>query len=287
MHQKIRQLGSTLIELVMAIAAIGVLGVVASIFIRAPIDSYFASARRAALTDEADTAVRRMARDIRKALPNSIRTSWLNISSNGQCFEFIPTRTGGRYRAELSSLGEGDTLDFVAADGSFNMLGDNGALPANQQTQVNDVVAVYNLGISGDDAYVGDNTSQVSQVSQVSSVNGGPETNLSIASKLFPQALGGKRFHVIPGDENVVAYVCSSDGKLRRTVRTFTNAVCPATGPILASHVGSCNFVYSGSDLERNEPIQLSLTLTDSGETVNLYQQIYVNNTPINSIRWN
>ena len=281
MHQKIRQFGSTLIELVMAIAAIGVLGVVASIFIRAPIDSYFASARRAALTDEADTAVRRMARDIRKALPNSIRTSWLNISSNGQCFEFIPTRTGGRYRAELSSLGGGDTLDFVAADGSFNMLGYNSALPANQQTRVNDVVAVYNLGISGDDAYAGDNTSQVSGVVD------GLETNLSIASKLFPQALGGKRFHVIPGDENVVAYVCSSDGKLRRTVRTFTNAVCPATGPILASHVSSCNFVYSGSDLERNEPMQLSLTLTNSGETVNLYQQIYVNNTPINSIRWN
>ena len=281
MHQKIRQLGSTLIELVMAIAAIGVLGVVASIFIRAPIDSYFASARRAALTDEADTAVRRMARDIRKALPDSIRTSWPTITSNGQCFEFIPTRTGGRYRAELSSLGGGDTLDFVAADGSFNMLGYNSALPANQQTRVNDVVAVYNLGISGDDAYAGDNTSQVSGVVD------GLETNLSIASKLFPQALGGKRFHVIPGDENVVAYVCSSDGKLRRTVRTFTNAVCPATGPILASHVSSCNFVYSGSDLERNEPMQLSLTLTNSGETVNLYQQIYVNNTPINSIRWN
>ena len=281
MHQKIRQLGSTLIELVMAIAAIGVLGAVASIFIRAPIDSYFASARRAALTDEADTAVRRMARDIRKALPDSIRTSWPTITSNGQCFEFIPTRTGGRYRAELSSLGGGDTLDFVAADGSFNMLGYNSALPANQQTRVNDVVAVYNLGISGDDAYAGDNTSQVSGVVD------GLETNLSIASKLFPQALGGKRFHVIPGDENVVAYVCSSDGKLRRTVRTFTNAVCPATGPILASHVGSCNFVYSGSDLERNEPMQLSLTLTNSGETVNLYQQIYVNNTPINSIRWN
>ena len=281
MHQKIRQFGSTLIELVMAIAAIGVLGAVASIFIRAPIDSYFASARRAALTDEADTAVRRMARDIRKALPDSIRTSWPTITSNGQCFEFIPTRTGGRYRAELSSLGGGDTLDFVAADGSFNMLGYNSALPANQQTRVNDVVAVYNLGISGDDAYAGDNTSQVSGVVD------GLETNLSIASKLFPQALGGKRFHVIPGDENVVAYVCSSDGKLRRTVRTFTNAVCPATGPILASHVGSCNFVYSGSDLERNEPMQLSLTLTNSGETVNLYQQIYVNNTPINSIRWN
>jgi MSHA biogenesis protein MshO len=115
----------------------------------------------------------------------------------------------------------------------------------------------------------------------------GTETTLYIAPKLFPRALGGKRFHVIPGDENVVAYVCGTDGKLRRTVRTFADASCPATGAILASHVGSCNFVYNGSDLERNEPMQLGISLTDAGESVSLYQQIYVNNTPINSIRWN
>ena len=281
MHRKIRQIGSTLIELVMVIAAIGVIGSVASIFIRAPIDGYFASARRAALTDEADTAVRRMTRDIRKALPNSIRTALPNSTGNPQCFEFIPTRTGGRYRADVDNAGNGDTLDFAAADASFNMLGRNSALPANEQTRINDVVAVFNLGVPGADAYAADNTSLVLGVID------GIETNISIVSKLFPRSTGGKRFHVIPVGENVVAYVCGNDGKLRRTARTFASASCPTTGTILASHVSSCKFVYDGSDLERNEPIQLYLSLTDTGETVNLYQKIYVNITTINSIRWN
>ncbi len=269
------QRGFTLLELIIVIAVIGVIGAVVAIFLKSSIDAYFASARRAALTDVADTALRRMARDIRKALPNSIR------NPNPQCLEFIPTKTGGRYRAEDDVGGDGDILNFVQADTSFNMLGRNSDLPVDQQIRVNDVVAVYNLGILGANAYAADNTSRVTGV-----VNG-TESSISIVSKRFPLALGGKRFHVIPADENVVAYVCSNDGKLRRTVRAFAAAACPATGAILASHVGSCNFVYNGADLERNEPARLSITLTDSGETIRLYHQIYVNNTPINSIRWN
>lgn len=281
MRQKILQRGVTLVEFIVVIAIIGVISAIATIFIKAPIDSYFASARRAAMTDVADTSVRRMARDIRKALPDSIRTALPNSIGSPQCLEFIPTRMGGRYRAEVDIVGKGDTLDFTAADTSFNMLGRNSELPADEQIRVNDVVAVYNLGLPGADAYAADNTSLVSGVVD------GAETTISIASKLFPLATGGKRFHVIPGGENVVAYVCSNDGKLRRTVRAFADAACPATGAILAYNVGSCNFVHDGSDLERNEPVHLSITLTDTGETVSLYQQVYVINTPINSIRWN
>ena len=92
-----RHHGFTLVELVMVIAIMGVIGAVVAVFMRSPIDAYFDSARRAALTDVADTAVRRMARDVRKALPNSLRLP--SSGSPGSCIEFIPTKTGGRYRA--------------------------------------------------------------------------------------------------------------------------------------------------------------------------------------------
>lgn len=267
MRQKIPQSGFTLIELVMVIVIMGVIGGIVAVFMKSPIDAYVDSARRAALTDVADTAVRRMARDIRKALPNSI------LNPNNQCLEFIPTKTGGRYRADVDAAGNGDTLNFAAADTTFNMLGNNGDFPADQQIQVNDVVAVYNLGINGADAYAADNTSVVSKV-----VNG-TETEITIASKQFPLASGSNRFHVIPGGENVVAYVCNG-GNLFRTARAFSGAACPTTGAILARNVGSCNFVYNGSDLQRNALVQLSITFTDGGETVSLYHEVHTDNTP-------
>ncbi len=261
------QRGFTLVELIMVIVIMGVIGGTVAVFMKSPIDAYFASARRAALTDVADTAVRRMARDIRKALPNSIS------NPNSQCLEFIPTKTGARYRAEVDAAGNGDILNFATADISFNMLGRNSDLPADQQIQVNDVVAVYNLGINGANAYAADNTSEVS------SVVSGTETAITVASKQFPLASGSNRFHVIPGGENVVAFVCNG-GTLRRTVRAFAGTACPTTGAILANNVSSCNLVYNGSDLQRNALVQLSIAFTESGETVSLYHEVHVNNTP-------
>jgi prepilin-type N-terminal cleavage/methylation domain-containing protein len=75
MRRTSTQRGFTLVELIMVIVIMGVIGGMVSVFMKSPIDAYVDSARRAALTDVADTAVRRMARDIRKALPNSLRQS--------------------------------------------------------------------------------------------------------------------------------------------------------------------------------------------------------------------
>lgn len=254
----------------MVIVITGIIGGMVAIFIKKPVDAYFDSARRAALTDVADTAVRRMSRDIHKALPNSVRTP------SNQCIEFIPTKTGGRYRAETNSAGLGNPLDFTVADTSFDLLGQNSTLPADQQISTGDVIAVYNLGAGINDAYAGDNTATVSSVATGALAN---ETNITISSKLFPLASGSKRFHVIPSNEKVVAYVCSG-GKLYRTAsNTFTSA-CPTTGAILANHVSACSFIYNGSDLQRNGLVRLTIKFTDNAETVSLYHEVHVNNTP-------
>jgi MSHA biogenesis protein MshO len=264
-----------LIELIMVIVLLGVIGGMVSVFIKGPIDAYFASARRTALTDEADTTVRRMGRDLRKALPNSIRTP--STSPPGQCLEFIPTKTGGRYRANLNTAGGGDFLDFSVADNSFNMLGRSGALPANQRMAAGDVIAVYNLGIAGADAYSENNTATVQAVPTESALAG--ESHILISPKLFPLASGSNRFQVIPANKKVVAYVCRG-GQLFRTVSTTFSSSCPATGPVLASKVSACHFDYSGSDLQRNALVRVVIGLTDSGESISLQREVHVNNTP-------
>ena len=275
-HPYTHQQGFTLVEMVMVIVILGVIGATVAVFIRKPVDAYFDSSRRAAMTDVADTAVRRISRDIGRALPNSIRPT-----TGSQCLEFIPTRTGARYRAAADSGVAGDQsaaiLDFTLADTSFHMLGNSGAVQADQQIQVGDVIAVYNLGIPGADAYAGDNTSAVTGVTP------GAETTITIAAKQFPLASGSSRFHVIAANEKIVSYVCSGGKLLRSSNHAYGNS-CPSTGAtvsVLAGNVASCAFVTSVPDLQRNALVQLSLRLTDtSGESVSLYHEVHVDNTP-------
>jgi MSHA biogenesis protein MshO len=292
-----RQRGFTLVELVMVIVILGIVGGMVAVFMRAPIEAYFATGRRAALTDVADTAVRRMSRDIRKALPNSVRTSVVNGSD--ACLEFIPTRTGARYREQDRTTGDGKGLSFAAADGAFNMLGRNADWSADQQIKVNDLIAVYNLGITSATAYNGDNVARVSALAADTS-SGSEETTITLSpAKQFPLESGSKRFHVVPVEESVVAYVCTGS-TLRRfatqgltTGPLFTSSATNfcgtsaqlASAPIIASNVSCADtaFTYSPyTDLQRNGLIQISIKLFDASntESVSLYHQMNVSNSP-------
>jgi len=277
MPDQTAQRGFTLIEAVMVIMITGIIGAVVAVFIKSPIDAYFDLERRAALADEADTAVRRMARDIRTALPNSVRVS------GSTCLELIPTKTGGRYRTEVDTAGLGNPLNFAGADTAFDMMALSSSLPVEQRIASGDVIAVYNLGIAGADAYAGDNTSAVSGAPAAGALSG--ETTISIASKQFPLESGSNRFHVIPKDEQTISYVCSGQNLYRVARSNISSAMrCTTTGgSLLASHLatsGGCSFYYTGSDLERNALVQIMLGLTDGGESVNLYHEVHVNNTP-------
>lgn len=268
------QRGFTLVELVMVIVIMGVIGGIVAVFMRSPIEAYIATSRRAALTDVADTAVRRMARDIRRALPNSIRSS-------ASCIEFIPTKTGGRYRVEEAVSGDDTSLDFSKADSTFNMLGSNSSLPAAQRIAANDLVVVYNLGIAGADAYAADNYTAVTSVGSEAA----GETPININGMQFPLASGSNRFHVVDNAEPQVAYVCSA-GKLHRNVASAPSAAlsCAASGALIATNVNCAqsSFSYSGSDLTRNALVSMVLSLQDSSgtETVTLQHEVHVSNTP-------
>lgn len=279
------QRGVTLVELIVALVVLGALLPLVSMFVRDQIEGYTDVVRRAELVDIADSASRRMARDLQRALPNSVRTP------DTSCVEFIPTRAGGRYRLEKDAGGAGDPLDFSAEDTAFDLFGDN------PDIAVGDLVAVYNLGIPGAaDAYdLSPATSTVANVTAIEAGDLSGETKLRIGKKEFPLASPSNRFHVIPGAEQVVSYVCigpddllhgNGQKTLYRQVRSLPYpkpGACPAAAAgaaILATNVARCEFVYSEGFLQRMGLVSISLEITRAHETIRLHRQVNVTNTP-------
>lgn len=269
--------GFTLVEMIIVIVITSIIAAIVAVFLYSPVRGYFDSARRAELTDIADTALRRVSRDLHLALPNSVRVS-------GAAVEFLQTRTGGRYRADPATSGASvgcgsladDTLDFTTSDTCFEVLG--GLNPA---AVVGDLVVVYNLGIDDATAYAGDNSSAVTGI---------VGNKISINTKQFPFESPGNRFQVVSGP---VSYVCSGvgtnangdgTGELRRYSGYAVSLAqsVPPGGPsaLLASRVSACSFVYEPGVTERSGLVSLQLQISEAGETVSLYHEVHVSNAP-------
>ena len=105
--------GFTLIEAVLVITVTGALFAVVAQFIVPPVQAYLATVARAGMVDQADLSLRRIGRDLRAALPTSVR-----VNGTGLEIEFIPVTAGARYATEGSGA-----LDFGTVDTSFDVVG--------------------------------------------------------------------------------------------------------------------------------------------------------------------
>lgn len=279
-----RQRGFTLIEAIVTLIVLATVGALVGMFIRFPIESYFDTERRARLTDRADTALRRIARDLRLALPNSVRV----MTDDGvQYLEFMQTRTGGRYRVDPASSGSGavlNPLDFTINDTSFQVIGSPPVHVAGEY------LVVANLGAgSGADAYRGDNISPISAISAAAA--GGEITFGGAGGFRFPVPSPGYRFFIV---DSRVTYRCDpATGELRRNwsyglppTGDGTQAAPPeaAASALLAEGVTACTITYDSNVANtRTGVVSISLTLADPQaveESVTLFHQVHVSNIP-------
>jgi MSHA biogenesis protein MshO len=273
--------GVTLFEMIGVIAITGILAAAVAVFIRRPVEGYIDAARRAELSDIADTALRRITRDLRTALPNSIR---ITAAGGVTYLEYLQTSGGGRYRSDVDSSGAGNPLDFVnpPGDSSFDVIGPMPTMAAG------DSIVIYNLNwdpaIATANAYVGDNRAAYAS-------NTATTITLSAAT-LFPYASPGKRFQVV---QQPVTYACDpSGGKNVRRIAGYAiqsaqpNNVAAAplsTAPsnvLLATAITACSFSYVAASgaTQRTGVVSLSLQVEQAGEKVQLFQQVHVNNVP-------
>ncbi len=282
MSQRRESAGFTLIEAVLAIVITGILAGIVAVFIAGPIRSYVDTARRAELVAAADIALRRMSRDVHLALPNSLRTV-----TNG--FEFVLTKAAGRYRDSGDGSTGGNVLSFTsAASTDFDVLG---PMPALTTGASGDFIVVYNLGpgFAPANAYDCSATPPGCNIARVASL---PAANtVRLASNVFgaqtpPLPSPSSRFQVVADADKVIRYTCTGGVLTRQAGCSLaTPSACPDAGVRLAGGGGvsaSCTFDLATTALARNAMLAVQLTLTDSigGESVTLFEQIRVDNTP-------
>jgi MSHA biogenesis protein MshO len=273
--------GFTMIEMIVAIVVTGIVAALVTMFVHNAIQTYFDVAHRADLTDTADTALRRISRELHGALPNSVR------AASPQAIEFLPTKGGGRYRAAQNCSGActGNSLSFDTAVNSFDVIGPSITLTSGDQ------IVIYNLGIAGADAYSGN--SGVNDNRRPYSGAGGSLSTIPITSNgnSFPFDSPSHRFQVI---STPVSYFCDlTAGTLTRywgyaiqtsqpTTAAALNTLVAISGgsALLAQNVTDCQFTYTNGITQSNGIVSLRLSLTQNGETVSLLHEVHVNNVP-------
>ncbi|MBU6459327.1 MAG: type II secretion system GspH family protein [Proteobacteria bacterium] len=263
--------GFTLVELVIVMVIVAILVAVTAMNVRQPVEAYLDATTNARLTGAALTATQFMRRELREALPNSVRVT----QAGGKIYlEFLHTVSAGQYRVGAP----GNSLDFTSSGaGSFDVLSPPVLVPANAY------VAIYNLGIPGDNAYAGDDVRQVTTsgaaLSTISYVAG---------SEPFPIDPSNHRFMIV---DTPVSYVCSPDAAdpASGTITRYSGYPLSLSQPtdftqgtssLLVSDVSDCSMIYTPGAIQREGLVSMSLTLAEGSASATLYSQASINNEP-------
>ena len=284
--------GFTLVELIVVIVLIGALAAVSAVFIVNPFRASEDLANRADLVDGADSALDRITRETRSALPGSVR-----VHDGGAHLEFIKIRVGGRYR-EGNDNGEEFAcedlrFDRQESDDCFEVLGglavdDDDVDPRDAGTDCadgtgdcisvgNQVQTTDNEDLVGDrpDAYERENIAALTDLEDDGDVL---HYDMDDEDGVFVEGSPQNRFYIF---HDVVSYRCEGD-ELRRYrsygLQSGEPDLDDEPSALLAGSVQSCDF--DDSQLSAQGVLAFELELARQGESIRLLDQARVVNSP-------
>lgn len=290
--------GYTLVEAVVTIVIVGVLAGIAAVFIVRPMQGYADLSRRAALVEAGESALRRMARDIRLALPNSVRRQ---NPASGFALELIPTLDGAKYNIRGTDY---ERLRFNGDD-NFDVFG----CFRNPATKTLSGIrlAINSRGVSPDEVYA-DAQRPVGQESLITPASGltvtfDPATLCPSSGwdhiTLKDPATGNLREHNFRGESpnqrlfvvtTAVSYVCDiAAGTLTRyagyaipqtqPVTAADFAALGATGAVVVDRIEACNVTTTTDEVRNRGLVTLTLTLKSEDERIRLIHQAALDNS--------
>ena len=283
-----RARGFTIIELVVTITLTAIVIAITAFLISGPVRAYADQARRSELVAAADNALLNVTRDVRRAVPNSTRVA---TTATTAALEMLSSIDAVRYRASGALGSPAMELDFTTPDGSFSTLGKftHVTHPFSSTARY---LSVYNIGISGADAYELANVMTPAGTTITIGDGANPGEDVVTMSPAFKFAYGSpaKRIYLVEGP---ITYLCDlTEGTLRRfsnysiaanQAQRDTTAELVAAGAanaLLARNVTACVFSYAAGTSQRAGLVTATLTVSKNSELVRLLEQVHVENAP-------
>jgi len=290
-----RDSGFTLIELILVILITGILAGILFTILRGPVQSSLDVQQRAELVGVAETALQRMAREVRLALPNSVRVT------GGTAVEFLRTVDGGRYRErapgdQFQPNRNSDSFDVLGGLVNATIIDDDGTNSNDCITGNSDCLVIFNTGQPATvaeatstgksaNAWLGISTNYDGNIATVSNVTTPAGDSLSydnsdVPGWKFAFESPRQRFQVV---DTPVSYICSG-GEITRYDNYSIQPVQPVppavAGNLLIDRVSACNFTYDPGTSTRVGLLTFSITISDGGQEITLLQQVQVENLP-------
>lgn len=280
-----RQEGFTLIEMIVTLVILGILAAGTSGFIVRSVEGYRDTARRDQLASTARLAAERISRELRGALPNSIRVS-------GNCIEFMPLVSGARYQREAGTYPSGEAILALPVSGFTEAASALDALDLTGDFSRGGYAAVvYPLGpgTGNGDPYANSDPGVRFPIQSISA-SGRPSGVSQITfngAHRFSRQSAGQRLFII---RDPVSFCVLSNGELRRYHDYGVQASQPAPptgGDLLAEHVQLTDggstvqpFRYMPGSLNRNGLVALDLRFMQDDEWVRIRHDVQLRNVP-------
>jgi MSHA biogenesis protein MshO len=267
--------GFTLIELVMVIMLLGVMSVGISSFIGLSSQIFVNVSERDEIIASARFAVERLNRELRNALPNSVR---LYNGFGRECIEFVPIVASSSYYnipvlpEESSNLLS--VVPFLNEDGS-NYQCDN----------CSDIVSVYALNQSEIYDDYGDSSGKLFAIQGMNYIDANQWEMLLEEEVLFTAESPTRRLYIV---NDPVAY-CIQSQSLRRyqgyNLQKITLPFVPVVPSLMAENLASIDatnpsFKILESSLTRNAIVQVQLHFVRDSEDFVFHNEIHIQNVP-------
>lgn len=263
---KTGQSGFTLIELVMVIILLGIIAAATSQFIRQGVGVYADSVGRDALQQSGRFAVERITRELRNALPGSIR-----VGTDGvvQCIEFMPISGASTYLqpAADSAITTLNVIDFGYTFSSGDRL------------------AIYPIAANN----VYGSPSAIATLTAASAVVSDQQT-LTFNSHSFPNESPTQRFFIVTSPVSF----CAADNLLTRHSgysASVSQPLPPSGQVLLAQNIRLIEgatpvtvFDFTAGTPVRSGIVHLDLRFSDAmsmgEEWIRFSQDVFLRNTP-------